>query len=71
MKTQPDLFPEPSSSCASITVQGMELGTATKRLRELGAVVLGFSVKGSTYTIDVILPDGMTLADAINRGEAT
>jgi hypothetical protein len=34
------------------------------RVREHGGVLLGFSVKGATYTLKVVLPQGRMLAPA-------
>jgi hypothetical protein len=46
---QPDLIP-PDPTTSTLTVSGSDLARTEQRLRDLGAVVLGFSVKGSTYT---------------------
>jgi hypothetical protein len=64
--TQPELLP-PHRGTDTITVPGTDLAATEKRLREIGAVVLGFSVKGATYTLKVIMPPGEMLAKALER----
>jgi hypothetical protein len=64
MNQQLDLIPEPSP-CQQITVSGYEFPATVQRLRDLGAVILSFGSKGSTYTLNVILPDGLTLERAM------
>jgi hypothetical protein len=58
---QPELF-QTKPTTTTITVAGADLERAAARVRELGGVVLGFSVKGATYTLKVVLPPGETLA---------
>jgi hypothetical protein len=61
---QPDLpLPEPTTT--TLTVKGEDLERTEQRLRDLGAVILGFSVKGSIYTLTIILPPGELLAEAL------
>lgn len=55
MNYQPDLFQAERTS-TTITVTGSDLGRTVQRLRELGAMILSFQVKGGTYTLTVILP---------------
>lgn len=50
----------------TITVAGAEMATIEKHLRDIGAVLLGFSVKGATYTLQVILPPGEVLAGRLD-----
>jgi hypothetical protein len=57
---QPDLIP-PDHAISTIVVNGIDLAQTEQRLRDLGAVVLGFSVKGATYTLRVLLPPGEML----------
>ena len=58
---KPDLLPAHPTT-TTLTVAGADLARATERIRELGGTVLGFSVKGATYTLKVVLPPGETLA---------
>ena len=46
---------------ATITVAGADMATIEKHLHDIGAVLLGFSVKGATYKLQVILPPGVAL----------
>ena len=55
--TQPDLF-QPEHATSKIVVSGSDLAATEQRLRDIGAVLLGFNVKGSTYTLSVIMPPG-------------
>ena len=61
MNQQPDQS-QITRTITTLTVAGADLARATERIRELGGTVLGFSVKGATYTLKVILPPGETLA---------
>jgi hypothetical protein len=54
---QPDLIP-PDPTTSTLTVAGADLERTERHLREIGAVLLGFSVRGSTYTLNVIMPPG-------------
>jgi hypothetical protein len=58
---QPKL-PLPQRTITMLTVAGADLPRATERIRELGGTVLGFSVKGATYTLKLVLPPGETPA---------
>ena len=46
---------------ATITVAGPELASTVERLKAVGAIVPGFSVKGATYKLQVILPPSEVL----------
>ena len=59
--TQPDLFPRERTP-TKLTMAGADLERTAARVRELGGVILGISVKGATYTLKVVLPPGETLA---------
>jgi hypothetical protein len=52
---QPELLP-PDRTTSTIVISGPDLAGTEQRLRAMGAVILGFSVKGSTYALSVILP---------------
>ena len=51
---------------ATITVAGAEMATIEKHLHDIGAVLLGFSVKGATYKLQVTLPPGMVLPGSLD-----
>ena len=51
---------------ATVTVAGPELASTVERLKAVGAIVLGFSVKGATYTLQVILPPGVALPGSLD-----
>jgi len=57
---QPELIPT-RRTVATITVAGADMATTEKHLRDIGAVLLGFSVKGGTYTLQVSLPPGVAM----------
>jgi hypothetical protein len=63
--TQPDLIP-PEHTTTKITVAGADLAATEERLKDMGAVLMGFSVKGSNYTLSVILPPG-EMIEAMER----
>jgi hypothetical protein len=63
---QPELLPT-EHTAASIVVTGDELERMAAKVRALGGVILSFGVSGATYTINVLLPPGRTVA-AINCG---
>ncbi len=56
---QPELLPDHRRE--SITVSSAQLAATLARLRDLGAVVLAFNVSGATYTLELVLPDGVLL----------
>ncbi len=58
------------SDITTITVNRTALPRTLARLQALGAVMLGFSVRGSTYTLNVVLPPAGELERAIEEGEA-
>jgi hypothetical protein len=67
---QPDLIP-PDRTTTQITVVGVDLAATERRLLDMGAVLLGFSVKGSTYLLNVILPPGEMIEAADARQAPT
>jgi hypothetical protein len=66
--TQPDLIPMDRTT-TTLTVRGSDLDRAERQLRDIGAVLLAVSVKGSTYTIKISLPPGATIEQAPSRGQ--
>ena len=46
---------------ATLTVAGADMATIEKHLHDIGAVLLGFSVKGATYKLQVSLPPGVAM----------
>jgi hypothetical protein len=50
-----------------ITVAGPDLWAAVRRVRALGGVVLGYAADGPRYRLRVMLPDGETLAEAMEQ----
>jgi hypothetical protein len=69
MNQQPDLIPMERTT-ANVTVTEDQLAATANRLRALGAVILGFSVKGSSYTLSVILPPGEVLEQLLKDSNA-
>ncbi len=61
---QPDLFPDRHGT-ELITVAEHDFNATLQRLRQIGAVILAFDVKGATYTLNVIMPDGLTITQAM------
>ena len=57
---QPELI-QLTPTATTITATGLEFGPTVQRLRDMGAVILGFSAKGATYRIRVLLPPGVML----------
>ena len=51
---QIDLIPPPAHS--TLVVAGADLGVTIDRLQALGVTILGYSVKLSTYTLNLIAP---------------
>ena len=51
----------------TITVRGCHLEATTERLKAIGAVVLGFSVKGASYTLSVIMPPAVEIERAMEE----
>ena len=45
----------------TLTVAGPEFASTVERLKAVGAIVPGFSVKGGIYKLQVILPPGVAL----------
>jgi hypothetical protein len=64
MNHQPDLIPTERTT-TTLPVKGSDLERTEKRLLDIGAVLLGFSVKGSIHTLTIILPPGELLAEAL------
>lgn len=56
MSQQSELIPQPTAQ--TITVPGDKLAETAKRVRDLGGVVLGWDVKGGSYTLEVVMPPG-------------
>ena len=63
----PELFPE--RTVQTITVAAVDIQRTEQRLRDVGAVLLGFSVTASTCTLKVIMPPGEIIEaiDALNQ----
>ena len=53
---QPELLPE--RTVTTIAVAAVDIVRTEQRLRQIGAVLLGFSVTASAYTLQVIMPRG-------------
>jgi hypothetical protein len=63
-RTLPGISP---SEHQTIVVSSSELEPTCRKVRALGGVVLGMSVRGATYTLSVSLPDGAALAEAMEQ----
>ena len=64
---QPELIPT-QRTVATITVAGADMATTEKHLRDIGAVLLGFSVKGGTYKLNLIVPYGVDTSTSATVG---
>lgn len=49
-------LPLPQRTVETITVDAADIAATEARLRDIGAVVLGFSLKAGIYTLTVIMP---------------
>ena len=63
---QPDLLPRPSH--AVLVVPGADLAHTIQRLQHQGVTILGYSVKLSTYTLNLIVPYGVDTSTAATVG---
>lgn len=63
---QPDLLPRPSH--AVLVVPGADLAHTIQRLQDQGVVITGYSVKLSTYRLNLIVPYGVDTSTAATVG---
>jgi len=55
----------PQRTATNITVREADLEATLACVRALGAILLCFSVRGGSYTLNVILPPGERVAEPI------